>query len=472
MSYTIDLTVPGADYYSYTWLPPTYVSNDTIPNPIITPTVAGLHVYTVVVSPRALGCDAYNILNLYVMPNTIDLLTPDTAICKGQSVQILASGHSLFEYQWLPTTGIAVSNVVAPFITPDTSALYKVKVSYHRCPDFYDSVMIDVQPIPNVYIGGNRFVCEFDTVRLISSVTPGWYDNYSYTWTPASGLSATGDPAVFFTGIDTGTVILTVTTPAGCTGVDSARMLVLPGNFATMQPELEFCPHDSAILVPEGGVSYQWSPAMYLSSDKAAQPIIKPITTQTYSIVATSSYGCKDTLYFKAIVHPAAVVFLEDSARLHLGEQYQIDPQSNCTIFSWSPSGGLNGRYLMNPIATPEVSTKYVVRAATENGCKAVDSINVIVDYETLIDLPNAFSPGSGVNNEFKIIKRGIANLNYFRIFNRWGNMVFETTNIDEGWDGTYKGVPQNIGVFVYQVQAVTQSGKIFTKQGNVTLLR
>jgi hypothetical protein len=50
--------------------------------------------------------------------------------------------------------------------------------------------------------------------------------------------------------------------------------------------------------------------------------------------------------------------------------------------------------------------------------------------------------------------------------------MVFETTNIDEGWDGTYKGVPQNIGVFVYQVQAVTQSGKIFTKQGNVTLLR
>jgi gliding motility-associated-like protein len=211
---------------------------------------------------------------------------------------------------------------------------------------------------------------------------------------------------------------------------------------------------------------------MYLSSDKAAQPIIKPITTQTYSIVATSSYGCKDTLYFKAIVHPAAVVFLEDSVRLHPGEQYQIDPQSNCNIFSWSPSGGLNGRYLMNPIATPEVSTKYVVRAATENGCKAVDSINVIVDYETLIDLPNAFSPGSGVNNEFKIIKRGIANLNYFRIFNRWGNMVFETTNIDEGWDGTYKGVPQNIGVFVYQVQAVTQSGKIFTKQGNVTLLR
>jgi len=472
MSYTIDLTSPIAGYYSYTWLPPTYVSNDTIPNPVITPTVAGSHVYTVVVSPRALGCDAYSVVNLYVMPNTIDLLTPDTAICEGQSVQILANGHELFEYQWLPTTGIPVSNILTPIITPDTSALYKVKVSYHRCPDFYDSVLIDVQPTPTVYIGGNRFVCEFDTVRLISSVTPGWYTNYTYTWTPADGLSATGDPSVFYTGRDTGTVVLTVTTPAGCTGVDSARMLVLPGNFAQMVSEMDFCPRDSAILVPEGGVTYQWSPAMYLSSDNAAQPVIKPITSQTYSIVATSSYGCKDTLYFKATVHPAAVVFLEDSVRLHPGEQYQIDPQSNCTIFSWSPAGGLSGKYLMNPIATPEVSTRYVVKAATENGCVAVDSINIIVDAETLIDLPNAFTPGSGVNNEFKIIKRGIANLKYFRIFNRWGNMVFETTNIDEGWDGTYKGVPQNVGVFVYQVQAVTQSGKIFTKQGNVTLLR
>jgi gliding motility-associated-like protein len=113
-----------------------------------------------------------------------------------------------------------------------------------------------------------------------------------------------------------------------------------------------------------------------------------------------------------------------------------------------------------------------VVYAATEHGCKVVDSIKINVDEATIIDLPNAFTPGGNVNGEFKIIKRGIATLNYFRIFNRWGNLVFSTNNIDEGWNGEYKGVPQSTDVFVYQVEAVTSTGKIIRKQGNVTLLR
>ena len=75
-------------------------------------------------------------------------------------------------------------------------------------------------------------------------------------------------------------------------------------------------------------------------------------------------------------------------------------------------------------------------------------------------------------NDIFKLNKRGIATLKAFKIYNRWGNLVFETTNVEEGWDGTYKGTPQPMGVYVYQIDAVTNSGKRFTKQGNVTLIR
>ena len=477
MTYTIDLTVPGSTgigngYYHYQWSPATYVSNDTIPNPVISPTVGGLHSYTITVQPHAASCAVNDILNLYVLPNTIDIITPDTAVCLGKPVQVIAVGDPLFDYQWIPTSGIAISNVVSPLIYPDTSALYKVRVSFHLCPAFYDSILIDVQPNPSVYMGGNRFVCEFDTIRLLAQVTPAWYTHYTYAWTPSTYLNVANEPAVFLTGVDTGSIVLTVTTPAGCTGVDSAQIIVLPGNFAYITPEMDFCPHDSLVLEPTGGVSYEWAPAIYLSDDKAAQPVLKPITTQSYSVVATSAYGCKDTLHFTATVHPAAVIFLEDSVTLHPGESVQLDPQTNCTIVSWTPSGGLSSKYIANPVATPEISTKYIIRGVTEHGCKTKDSINVNVDPETLIDLPNAFTPGGGANNEFKIIRRGIATLNYFRIFNRWGNMVFETTNVEEGWNGEYKGVPQPVGVFVYQVQAVTKSGKIFTKQGNVTLLR
>lgn len=479
MSYTIDLTVPGSTgigngYYHYQWTPATYVSNDTIPNPVITPAIGGLHVYTVTIQPHAASCAVDDIINLYVLPNTINLVTPDTAICRGKSVQIVATGDDLFSYQWLPTTGIPMSTLINPMITPDTSALYKVKVSFHLCPDFYDSVFIDVQPIPNVYIGGHRFVCQHDTIRIVGNVSPGWYDHYIYSWSPATYLNVTTDRSVYFSGVTPATnmVILNVTTPAGCTGGDSAQIIVLPGDFASMQTDYTFCPHDSVVLKPTGGVSYEWFPSTYLNDDKSATPILKPITSESYSVIATSEFGCKDTLYFNAKVFPAAVIYLTDSVRLHPGETYQIEPETNCTIFTWTPSGGLSGKYIANPLASPEMSTKYIVYGTTELGCKTKDSINIIIDNETLLDLPNAFAPGSGSNREFKIIKRGIATLNYFRIFNRWGNLIFETTDINKGWNGEYNGIPQPVGVFVYDVQAVTSTGKIFRKQGNVTLLR
>lgn len=476
MTYSVDLTVPGSTgvgsgYYSYQWSPATYVSNDTLPNPVITPTVGGSYVYTVTVTPNAVGCAVNDIINLYVLPDRINLM-PDTAICKGRSVQIVASGDPLFSYQWLPTAGIPLSTVLTPIITPDTSALYKVRVSFHSCPAFYDSLFIDVQPNPDVYIGGNRFVCEADTIRMFANVTPGWYTQYEYDWLPATHIDHPSDPSVVLTGANSETIILTVSTPAGCIGVDSAKIIVLPGNFASIAPQMDFCPHDSAVLTPMGGVSYQWSPALYLSGANQATPVIKPITDQVYTIVATSSDGCKDTITFSARVHPGAVIFLEDSVTLFPGESYQIIPETNCTQVLWSPGGGLNSRYIATPVASPTISTKYVVTGITEYGCKTKDSININVNDETLTNVPNAFTPGSGANNEFKIIKRGIATLNYFRIFNRWGNMIFETTDMEKGWDGTYKGVPQPLGVYVYMYEGVTNTGKVFKKQGNVSLLR
>jgi gliding motility-associated-like protein len=177
-------------------------------------------------------------------------------------------------------------------------------------------------------------------------------------------------------------------------------------------------------------------------------------------------------LNFNAVVYSGAVIYLGDSVTLYPGETYQIQPQTNCTSFSWFPPAGLDNAHISNPLASPQISTKYVVHGQTEWGCKAADSISIYVDPETLLAIPNAFTPGNGPNNEFKIIKRGIATLKYFRIFNRWGNMVFETDNIDKGWNGEYNGVPQPFGVYIYEIEAVTSTGRTFQKHGNTTLIR
>jgi gliding motility-associated-like protein len=102
-----------------------------------------------------------------------------------------------------------------------------------------------------------------------------------------------------------------------------------------------------------------------------------------------------------------------------------------------------------------------------------MDSVYFSFSKENLYGVPNAFTPGSGVNNEFKLQARGIAQLNYFRIYNRWGNLLFETKDLNIGWDGSFNGAPQPMGVYIYEIQAVSSvTGKLFNKRGNVTLLR
>lgn len=420
------------------------------------------------------GCPGADTIRITLLYDTMRIHTPDTAICRGASVQVLATGNPLITYQWIPTAGIPISTISSPLITPDTSVLYILKGSLPGCPDVLDSIFIDVQPTPSVYTGSNRQLCQFDSLHIVPSVLPAWYSHYSYTWSPAANLDNTTLSAAIYTATDTfnHTIVLTVKTPAGCIGIDSVTLILHPGNFARLDSDVAICPHDSVQFNPMGGVSYVWHPAMYLSDSTAARPWIHAITNQHYSVIATSQFNCKDTLGVNVTVHPAAIINIGDSARIFPGESYQLAPLTNCSDFLWSPPAGLSNRYISNPVATPEINTKYILQGITEWNCKTKDSINIYVDEGAVIDVPNAFSPGSGVNNYFTVIKRGLATLSYLRIFNRWGNLVYESKNIDAGWDGKYNGVPQPFGVFVYELEAVTNKGVVIHKRGNITLIR
>lgn len=112
-----------------------------------------------------------------------------------------------------------------------------------------------------------------------------------------------------------------------------------------------------------------------------------------------------------------------------------------------------------------------MLTGTTEDGCTTKDSVRIRVVSSSVITVPNAFAPGS-VNGSIKVILRGIARLRYFRIYNRWGGLVFEGKNISDGWDGTIGGVAQPAGVYVYEAEAVTSEGQIIQKQGNITLLK
>ena len=120
----------------------------------------------------------------------------------------------------------------------------------------------------------------------------------------------------------------------------------------------------------------------------------------------------------------------------------------------------------------PDVNTRYIVHATTEEGCGTSDSMDVLVMNDSYIDVPNAFTPGSGPNGTIKPVHLGTATLKSFMIYNRWGVKMYESKDINSGWDGKFNGEPQPLGVYVYTIEATTPTGRTFTKQGNITLIR
>lgn len=147
------------------------------------------------------------------------------------------------------------------------------------------------------------------------------------------------------------------------------------------------------------------------------------------------------------------------------------EPVDNGFIF-WAPEDEITCDGCVTVSVSPLVTTEYYPSIIGVNGCIGRDTITVSVIFDDVIDVPSAFSPnGDGMNDVLRVLGPGITELD-FRIYNRYGQLVFQTDDQTEGWDGTFEGEPVNQGVFVYTItyQLVDQSsGK---KSGNVTLIK
>lgn len=417
------------------------------------------------------GC--YTVVDTFHVTKVAEwsLLNADTILCEGDTLSIEAVGGEGYTFQWSPSIGVSDPTILNPEITPvDTLTYYTLTASHPDCPDSTVGIRIGMQYAPDVQLGEDKEVCHAEFVPLESVVSP-YRSDYTYKWKPAAGLQFNGVAQNYFIADSNITYVLEVSTPIGCTGMDSIHVKVHPDSFAAAIPDTGYCPPQAVPLWATGGTDYRWEPAYGLNDVTIADPVANPQTPTTYTVMVTNDYGCIDSQQVFVDVYPNAVLSMPDTIRIYPGEQYHLEPGTNCHYFNWFPTNGINSTTVGDPIFSPEVRTRYFVTATTEQGCVVRDSIDVLVE-ETVIDMPNAFAPGKGAIPVFKPALRGLAELTGFSVYNRWGNKVFHTTNIKEGWDGTYNGQPQPVGVYIYQIEAVTNTGKHFRKTGNVTLIR
>ena len=147
--------------------------------------------------------------------------------------------------------------------------------------------------------------------------------------------------------------------------------------------------------------------------------------------------------------------------------------------YLWDPSVGLNSISIYNPIFSYNQNTEYTISIFSDLGCRVVDTLLVQVSgggqTGVVSDLfvPNAWTPnGDGVNDKLFPLTENVVKLNYFRVFNRWGQLMFETTTIGDGWDGVFNGKPMMMDTYTWTASAVGIDGKTFTRAGNAVLIR
>ena len=396
-------------------------------------------------------------------------LTNDTLICDIDTLQLNAVGNGSFT--WSPNYNI--SNLTGPstFVSPDVPFTYQVTFTDPYGCVGNDSVRINVKSFVTLDAGNDTTICLTDAITLRPNS-----DGLYYQWQPAASLS---NPAIKNPVARplTNTTYRVISSIGKCTAEDSLTVRVVPYPTISVGPDTAICFGDDAQLRASGGVTYNWQPASYLNSNVIPNPIaIKPPASIRYVVFVRDTIGCPkpsiDTVLVKVYPKILADAGPRDTAVVE-GEALQLNGNGGVS-YTWSPPLYLTNAGTKNPVALPRNSIEYVLTASNEAGCFGTDTILVKLYYLAPgFYIPNAFSPnGDGKNDVFRPVLLGMKSLGRFAIYNRWGQMLFSTTTIGQGWDGTFAGKGQDAATFVWYVEGVDYRNNRIKKQGTVILIR
>ncbi len=406
---------------------------------------------------------------------TLSLPFRDTLICSNDTLALrvnTTNGTVL----WTPANGPNITRILnrttnAPLVYPRDTTKYYVSVNDNGCANT-DSVMVNVLQFISVDAGIDTGICRTDTFRL-RPVS----DALSYQWsaTPASVVQNSKNPLVqpLVT-----TQYLVIANLGKCQARDSVIVRVAPYPSSAAGADVTIC-YGSRVQLngTVTGSVFTWSPTASLINQNTVNPIAGPTRTTAYILSVTDTVGCpkpKNDTVMVTVIPPIAANAGRDTFAVP-NEPLQLTATGG-TSYLWQPSIFLSDPTIANPIAVFDNtidSITYTVRVS-EGSCFSDDQVKVRI-YKTGPDIlvPSAFTPnGDGKNDVIRPALIGITKYNFFSIYNRWGQLLFTTTEINKGWDGNFSGVAQPSGTYVYQAQGTDFLGKTILRKGTVVLIR
>ncbi len=464
----------GTSVFEYQWdaSSPGLSCYDNCFNPIASPEVSTTYVVTVT--------NEYECVTIEdVLVEVIDEYQPfagaDKTICEGSSTQLnITFGN---DPVWMVTEGLSCAYCPDPIASPEETTTYLVEVTTDMGCEVIDTIVINIMEESEVDAGTDHVICLGERIEL-DAIGEG-----QIVWSPANSLDDNTIINPLASPTTSTTYVLSVTNDE-CTMIDSVSIGVAERAevFAENQT---ICLGESVMLEAYGDAeTFLWSPATTLSDPMIANPIASPTETTTYVVTGSLSTCLDDSAEITVEVIPGPETQLTEIYDFFPEQTVEVEVNTNgngAYIYEWSPIDLVSCVSCNNPQIVPDSTMSLYVRVVDPiTSCWTIDTTILRLNNDCptdLIGVPNIFTPNNdGFNDKLELhLSPAIqeTGIDMFRIFDRWGALVFETKNANDAWDGTFKGKKLPSGVYVYYIEAPCPigEGKIL-KKGDITLFK
>jgi len=453
---SVTLTASGAD--TYNWSPATGLSND-VGNVVDANPLADI-IYQVIGTDTS-GCKDTAYTHIFVSaPIQLSFLITK-ATCQANDGSIITSvtgGKAPFTYAWNSgeTTKDVMNMAVGKYFVTVTDSIGCQQSDTVLISNFNKSFPVSIN-------ASKVEVCNGDSVLL--KVSGGGLKQ----WFTQGNFITNGD-SVKIRPDQTGSFLVLVTDSLGCIDSSTVAIIVnpLPALNLNMADKV-ICLNQSVTFSVSGADNYTWS--SNIGNYHGNSVTVKPDHTDTYTVYGTDGKGCtSDTASALVTVHPLPFIDIGPDTALARGTTYLLNPvyPNNIVQWKWTPDINISCTSCPAPVVTAYRPIRYYLNVTDKNGCTSMDSILLMLSCSAgFIQIPNAFTPNGDGNNDFfrPIIGADII-VKSFRVFNRFGEQMYSIKDFDtkgqlmQGWNGSFKGVLQGQGAYVYMLEVVCESGE------------
>ncbi len=412
----------------------------------------------------------------------VDAVYPDFRVlppCEKTLLQLVDASRSLFSplaswrWEFGPGQVATGSSVARIYSAPGSYPVRLIVTNARGCTDTIDK-NFTIFPLPVIKSSPDTTICPPDAIAL------GANGGVSYAWAPGATLSCTACTAPMASPAVPTTYTVTGTDSNGCQGKDTLHIGIQTKTTFSVASGGEICLGQQFHLAATGATVYSWSPGASLTHADSGSTYASPTATTTYIATAREGSCAADTHSVRVIVNPLPVIDAGADDRVIAGKSVAL--QASGTAIDhllWKDDPSLSCTDCYAPYAAPKVTTTYYVTAYTTKGCIATDSVTVRVLCDgSQLFIPNTFTPNAdGYNDYFYPRGQGIDFVKSFRIYSRWGELLFERNNLAvneeyAGWNGTYNGQKLAPDVYVYIIEATCDNGEPIKWKGDISLIR